>query len=269
MELSSKILRIVYIATHSYCNYADAFMKSLCFFAPGAKKIVTILSDHLENWEGYCEGDVISTSVIKMFDLYYPCINLHKPYFLEQLPPVGADYVFYFDADTLFKDVPNYDWETFFKDMDEGKMVISRHPVYALKDGAKLLNEPKEGWISNFFTPNLTERDPNSSAYIGADTYTYVISSFFGASSETMHLICQELMRITRYDLSRQRGYHIPLYMDENYFNALAYDYENKINCNFKFSVKQYSEVYNCDNDFYDTVFMYQKNLGEHKTNRR
>ena len=27
--------------------------------------------------------------------------------------------------------------------------------------------------------------------------------------------------------------------------------------------------AYNCDNDFYDTVFMYQKNLGEHKTNRR
>lgn len=266
---SSRIIRIVYIATHSYCYYAKAFMESLPFFAPGMKKIVTILSDHLEDLDGYVNGDIISTSVIKMFDLYYPCINLHKAYFIEQLPPIGADYIFYFDADTLFQEVPNYDWEGFFKELDEGKLAISRHPVYALKDGAELFKEKKEKWIENFFTPNLTEKDPNSSAYIGAEKYTYVISSFFGGATDTMHTICKEIMRITRYDLSRQRGYHIPLYMDENYFNALVFDYQNKINDKFAFSVKQYSEVYDVDNDEYDTIFMYQKNLGDYKWNRQ
>lgn len=266
---SNKIIRIVYVATHSYCYYAKAFMESLPFFAPGMKKIVTILSDHLEDWDGYVNGDIISTSVIKMFDLYYPCINLHKAYFIEQLPPIGSDYIFYFDADTLFQEVPNYDWDGFFKELDEGKLAISKHPAYALKDGATLYKQEKQLWIDNFFTPNLTEKDPNSSAYIGAEKYTYVISSFFGGTRETMHAICEEIMRITRYDLSRQRGYHIPLYMDENYFNALVYDYENNVNDKFKFSVKQYSEVYDCDNDKYDTVFMYQKNLGDYKWNRQ
>ena len=266
---SNKIIRIVYVATHSYCYYAKNFMESLPNFAPGMKKMVTILSDHLEDWDGYWNGDIISTNVIKMFDLYYPCINLHKPYFIEQLPAVGADYVFYFDADTLFQEVPDYDWESFFKELDEGKLAISKHPVYALKDGAELYKTKKENWISNFFTANLTEKDPNSSAYIGDSEYTYVISSFFGGTSETMHKICEEMMRITRYDLSRQRGYHIPLYMDENYFNALVYDYEHGVNDKFKFSVKQYSEVYGVDNDRYDTVFMYQKNLGDYKWNRQ
>ena len=268
MDLT-KTIRIVYIATHSYCYYAKAFMESLNNFAPGMKKIVTILSDHLEDWEGYLNGDIISTSVVKMFDLYYPCINLHKAYFIEQLPPVNTDYIFYFDADTVFKHVPDYDWDAFFKDLDEGKLAISKHPVYALKDGALLFYEEKQKWIDNFFTSNLTEKDPNSSAYISGDKYTYIISSFFGGSKETMHKICEEIMRITRYDLSRQRGYHIPLYMDENYFNALVYDYENKINDKFAFSVKQYSEVYNTDNDNYDTIFMYQKNLGDYKWNRQ
>lgn len=267
--VSNKIIRIVYVATHSYCYYAKAFMESLNKFAPGMKKIVTILSDHLEDWEGYVNGDIISTSVIKMFDLFYPCINLHKAYFIEQLPPIGADYVFYFDADTLFKEVPNYNWDNFFQTLDEGKLVISRHPVYALKDGTELFNTKKEDWIANFFTSNLTEKDPSSSAYIGADKYTYVISSFFGGTVGTMHNICEEMIRITRYDLSRQRGYHIPRYMDENYFNALVFDYENKINEKFKFSVEQYSEIYDCDNDQYDTIFMYQKNLGNYKWNRQ
>ena len=268
MDLN-KTIRIVYIATHSYCYYAKAFMESLPNFAPGMKKIVTILSDHLEDWDGYWNGDIISTTVIKMFDLYYPCINLHKAYFIEQLPPIGADYVFYFDADTLFKELPDYDWDAFFKELDEGKLAISKHPVYALKDGAMLFKQEKKLWIDNFFTSNLTEKDPKSSAYIAAEEYTYVISSFFGGTRETMHKICEEIMRITRYDLSRQRGYHIPLYMDENYFNALVYDYEHNINDKFAFSVKQYSEVYNCDNDKYDTIFMYQKNLGDYKWNRQ
>ena len=266
---SNKIIRIVYVATHSYCYYAKNFMESLPNFAPGMKKMVTILSDHLENFDGYWNGDIISTNVIKMFDLYYPCINLHKPYFIEQLPAVGADYVFYFDADTLFQEVPDYDWEAFFKELDEGKLAISKHPVYAMKDGAELYKTKKENWISNFFTANLTEKDPNSSAYISDSEYTYVISSFFGGSRETMHKICEEMMRITRYDLSRQRGYHIPLYMDENYFNALVYDYEHGVSDKFKFSVKQYSEVYGVDNDKHDTVFMYQKNLGDYKWNRQ
>ena len=266
---SNKIIRIVYVATHSYCYYAKNFIETLPNFAPGMKKIVTILSDHLEDLDGYWNGDIISTSVIKMFDLYYPCINLHKPYFIEQLPAVGADYVFYFDADTVFQEVPDYDWDGFFKELDEGKLAISKHPAYAMKEDTVFCGWKRNEWVNNFFTSNLTEKNPNSSAYIDADEYTYVISSFFGGTRETMHNICTELMRITRFDLSRKRGYHIPLYMDENYFNALVYDYMSKRSDAFSFSVKQYSEIYGIENNKYDTIFMYQKNLGDYKWNRQ
>lgn len=265
----SKIIEIVYIVTGSYCEYAKKFFETIKYFAPGTKKIVTILSNGLENYKDYCDGDVIATRYFPIFDLIYPCINLHKSYFIEQLPKTGADYIFYFDADTAFKEVPNYDWNRMFKTMDEGKMLISKHPMYAAKDTFSLLNITKKNWINNFYTENVTEKDPKRASYIDASEYTYVISSFFAANRITMHKINEEIIRLTRSDLTRYPRYHIPKFMDENYFNALVYDYERGNNENFKFSVEQYSELWNGNNNNFDTVFIYQKNMPDFKKNRR
>lgn len=267
--MENRTIEIVYVATNGYCMYADKFFETIRYFAPGVKKVITILSNGLEKYDGYCGGDIIRTKVIKIFDLIYPCINLNKSYLIEQLPPKNADYIFYFDADTMFKNVPNYDWEQMFSDMDKGSMLISKHPMYAAKDTFSLYGVSKKDWIDNFYTTNMTEKDKSRASYIDADKYTYVISSFFAASTNVMHRINQEVIRLTRYDLTRSRRYHIPQYMDENYFNSLVYDYEKFGKQDFLFSVKQYSELNNADSDEYDTVFIYQKNFEDYKTNRR
>ena len=267
--MENKTIEIIYVATNGYCYYADGFFSSIKYFAPGVKKVVTVLSNGLEQYDGFCGGDIIKTRVIKIFDLIYPCINLHKSYFIEQLPPQNTDYIFYFDADTVFKEVPNYDWDRMFKTMDEGKMLISKHPMYAAKESFKLCNITKKDWINNFYTENMTEKDPKRASYIDAAEYTYVISSFFAANRVAMHKINEEIIRLTRIDLTRYPRYHIPKFMDENYFNALVYDYERGNNKNFKFSVEQYSELNAGDSNNYGTIFIYQKNFEDHKTNRR
>jgi len=264
-----KVVEIVYVATNGYCEYAKKFFDSLKYFMPGEKKIVTVLSNKMEEYNNYAEGDVISTRVIHMFDLIYPCINLHKSYFLEQLPHVNVDYIFYFDADTIFKNVPDYNWDKMKSDLDLGKVLISKHPMYAAKDDFKLYGVPKQDWISNFYTANMTEKNIGRQAYIEYDEYTYVISSFFAANVKTMHTLNEKIIRMTRNDLTRDTIYHIPQYMDENYFNALTSDYENGIFNGILFSVEQYSELYNGKSNDYDTVFIYQKNFPNHKTNRR
>ena len=269
--MENKTIEIIYVATNGYCNYAEGFFSTLKYFMPGVKKIVTVLSNGLEEYDGFCEGDVIKTNVIKMFDLFYPCINLHKPYFIEQLPKANTDYIFYFDADTIFKEVPDYDWEELISELESRKVVISMHPMYAAKKTFSLYGVSRDDWIANFFTDNMTEKDPKRASYIAADRYNYVISSFFAARRDVMHELNAYLIQMTRSDLTRSERYHIPQYMDENYFNALVYDYENGcLNRNFGFSVKQYSELKDGDSEHYDTVFIYQKNFNnDFKTNRR
>ena len=86
-----------------------------------------------------------------------------------------------------------------------------------------------------------------------------------------MHELDEYLIQMTRSDLTRSEGYHVPQFMDENYFNALVYDYEHgRLNKPYGFSVKQYSELCNGDSEHYDTIFIYQKNFNNSfKTNRR
>ena len=70
-------------------------------------------------------------------------------------------------------------------------------------------------------------------------------------------------------DMTRENWYHIPKYIDENYFNRLVYDYEKGRSNEFRFLVRNFNEFYDMDNIPNDTVFMYQKNMKDYKFNRR
>lgn len=265
------MIEVLYIATNGYAKYRELFFSTFKYFAPGREKHLTILSNVLDDCDGVVLEDGTKVSVVKIFDLLYPFINLHKSYFIEQLN-FSADYIFYFDADTAFKNVPDYDWDEMFRKMDEGQVLISKHPVYSLKPGKYLMEWPKERWISNFCSENMTEKNPVWQAYIAKDTYTYVISSFFAAKREIMRTLNNLIIKMNRNDLMREKGYHVPRFMDENYFNALTSDFEDgTLNDGLHFSIKQYSQLYgkDGDTDFYPETFIYQKNFPDYKTNRQ
>ena len=117
----------------------------------------------------------------------------------------------------------------------------------------------------------MTEKNQEKVSYIPDGPYTYVISSFFAANKNVMHKLNEKIIYFTRLDLTRATGYHIPPFMDENYFNSIVYDFEHGRGDDYDFgvSVKQYSELYNADNIENNDVFIYQKNFPNYKTNRR
>ena len=261
------VLEIIYFATGDYIKYLGRFVDSLPNFAPSVKKKLRIVTNKPEAVNiDTPPADVIDVEVIKVFDLFYPCVNLHKTYFIQQMNHDGVDAIFYFDADTVFLNVPEYNWEDFLSLMiDDGYFSISMHPFFSLSDSDKY----KVRDINNLFT-GMTERNPNSSACIDAERYTYVISSFFAARTDIMLGMCRKVNNMILEDMTRNKGYHIPLYIDENYFNKIVYNCEYNIDREFSIKVGMFIRLGNSVNDYYPEAFLMQKNMNkEFKTSRR
>lgn len=260
------MIEIIYIATDDYSKYYDGFINTIKYFFPKEEKIVRVLSNVDRDYYIPEDSNVIRVEYYKIFDLFYPCINLNKTYFISQLPKTEADYVFYFDADTMFFETDESVWSNLKNDMDNGCFCIGRHPYYSISDEYSYKNR----YIENFFE-FLTTRDETQISYIPEYYYTYVISSFFCARRDIMEDVCCQVNDLTRGDLKRENKYKIPLYMDENYFNKLVYEWEFNGDERNNFSVKNYILLTNSNNIHSEgESFIFQKNNNdENKRLRR
>lgn len=255
---STPVIEIVYIATNNYINYMQQFLDSIQYFYPGARKILKILTNHDIKVEPPCD-DVIKCEVIKMFDLFYPCINLHKTKFIEQLKHEDiVDYIFYFDADTKFINNPDYDWEGLRRSMEQGYFIMSPHPIYLIKD-----EEWKHAFLNNLYHNGITDRLETLAAAIPSDEYTYVISSFFCGKKDTMLHVCKGINEMIKSDMVWQKWYHIPRFSDENYFNKLVYNREHGLDKTYCIRVDFFTCIEELDNNIPPTVFIYQKGMDE------
>lgn len=253
------MIEVIYIATDDYSKYYDGFINTIKYFFPNETKVVRVLSNVIKDYYIPEDSNIDRVEFYRIFDLFYPCINLNKTYFISQLEPTEADYVFYFDADTMFFETDDSVWENLKTDMDEGKFCLGRHPYYSISDEYSYKNR----YIENFFE-FLTTRDKTQHSYIPQYYYTYIISSFFCARRDIMNDICQQVNELTRMDLKRSNYYTIPLYMDENYFNKLVYQWEFEGNERNNFSVKNYILLTNSENICSKgESFIYQKNNEE------
>lgn len=252
------VIEIIYIATNNYINYLDGFLKTLQYFYPGAKKILKVITNKDVKVEPPCD-DVIKCEVIKTFDLFYPCINLHKTKFIEQIEhDKNAEYIFYFDADTRFINNPDYDWESLRESMDRGFFVMSAHPIYVIKD-----EEWKNAFLNNLFNGGITDKQENFAAAIPSEQYTYVISSFFCGRKETILHVCHGINEMILSDMVWQKHYHIPRFSDENYFNKLVYNRENNLDDTYCVRVGFFTCIEAHDNLSFPTLFLYQKGMDE------
>lgn len=250
------MVEVIYIATDDYSKYYEDFINTIKYFFPEEKKIVRVLSNVVKDYYVPEDANVERVEFYRIFDLFYPCVNINKTYFITQLTPSEADYVFYFDADTMFFEVSDVVWRGLKADMDSGKFCIGKHPHYNLSDKY----DYKEEYIYNFFE-YLTTRDETQQSFIPSYYYTYIISSFFCARRDVMMDVCNQINELTRKDLRRENWYRIPLYMDENYFNKLVYDWEYEGDNRNNFSVKNYILMTNKDNIITESEnFIFQKN---------
>lgn len=253
------MIEVIYIATDDYSKYYDDFINSIEYFFPNEKKIVRVLSNIDRSYYIPENSNIERVEYFKIFDLFYPCINLNKTYFISQLPESEAEYVFYFDADTIFFETDNSVWVNLKNDMDNGCFCIGRHPYYSISDEYSY----KWDYIENFFK-FLTTRDETQVSNIPEYYYTYIISSFFCARRDIMKDVCEQVNNMTRQDLKRSNEYRIPLYMDENYFNKLVYNWEYCGDNRNSFSVKNYILLTNSNNIHTEgESFIYQKNNNE------
>ena len=259
------MIEINYIATGGYIQYFNLFKETLCHFFPKVKKVVNVITD--ANIEPtYINDDVVEMRVIRLYDLIYPCINLNKTYLLTQISRGESEYVFYFDADTYFNPMNDFFWEKFKERMDDGYFCIGKHPYYSLSDE----DEYKERDIEIFFSC-MTERDESQVSYIDSYYYTYIISSFFCGKRDVFLSVCERITGMIRQNMTRNSGYRIPLYMDENYFNRVVYDYEFKGDDTHKFDVREYILLGNSLNkENMENAFITQKNYNkDFKVNRQ
>lgn len=262
------------IATNDYCKFLPKFFDTLKYFMPGVKKNVKIFTNRDDDDYSYVYKniDIESLDVIHIFSLYYPSINLNKFNYVEQAKRTKSDYIFFFDADTFFKEVPNYDWDALLSRMDNGDILVTKHMFYNILEGAKWengCNMNKEYQLYYCYS-SMTERDPEYSAFIEDFEYTYIIVSFFAAKRDKMYELCNRIKGLATYDLKRERGYHIPLYPEESYLNKLVYNFEKGYDNTLKFDIRQYADMANVPTDNNCDTFIYQKNFNsEFKVGRQ
>lgn len=260
-----KRIEIIYIATGLYINYMKDFLASLKYFAPGYGKHLRVITNNEVSDDEFDFSNVDSYEIIHTFDLFYPCINLHKTLFINQMKHDDFDYIFYFDADTEIKEAPDYNWDRLFTEMDSGKILISKHPYYIV-DGENYWEGTDYKIVPsihlNYLFSVITGRDDRFMDYIPYDTYTYTISSFFAGKTDSILSICDIINSMVRHDMMKERGYHIPLLYDENYFNSLVNGFENGKDVEATFWVGQFIEMFNATSKPCDEVFLKQKNKG-------
>lgn len=267
-------IEIMTIATNDYVKFLPKFFKTLKYFMPGVKKNVRVFTNKYRDDFSYIleNNDVNKLDVVRIFDLYYPSINLNKFNYVEQIEPSESDYVFFFDADTYFKEVPAYDWEGLLNRMDDGEILVTKHMYYNILEGAKWEN----GSVMNkeyqlyYCYNNMTDREPEYSAFISDFEYTYIIVSFFAAKRDKMYELCKRIGELARMDLHRDKGYHIPLYPEESYLNKLVYNFEKGYDDTLHFDVRQYADMANVPTGNNNDTFIYQKNFNSNfKTGRQ
>lgn len=212
---------IFYIATGVYTEYFPKFLETLPLFFPGVNKRIHIISDLLSEYNGYNSND-ISIEVIYQLDLPYPLIPLLKTHFINSYLPSDAEYVFYFDADTIFLPKETKYWDNLLSALSNGEILLANHPGnhYPTYE----ISEESEAYIlpyGTFFFP--------------------IISSFFGGKKEKMAVFFDEVNKKVKHDLTTHKNNHqvhyIPPLFDQDYITKLQLE-KNGLSFYIKYFVR-------------------------------
>lgn len=249
-------VQIITIVTGDYKNYFEMFYNTLRYFMPDDNKLITVLTDDAEMTRGI---ENVKTIVIP--NMLYPTVNVNKMFFCKQFMDNSADAIFFFDIDTLFLE-KDYKWDDFKSHIENGEVFLTSHPFYVLQHDATIWGGSKDSMVENLYTSNLTEKDPRFACFIDDAKYCYINSAFFGARTDVFSDFVDAIVELEKKDLQKYpNGYHIPMYIDENYVNKLVNLHEHGEMDKFKFNIRSFNMLYDCDNIKIDSVFMYQKNI--------
>lgn len=263
----SKTIEIITIATGSYIQFIPFFLKNMPSFFNDCEKHIIIYTDaDLSKDEGLktfleneANKDLYTIELKKIYQLLYATLLLNKPVFIKEAINESYDYTFYFDIDTLFKnDVDDTVYDTIRKKMDEGYMILTKHPIYAMEEDEYFNGAPKAN-AGNFLW-NLEAPVGKKCHIDNFDSENYCIASFYGGKTEIMKKFVQRLIDMENGDLQRKEDYFVPRFIDENYLNKIVNEYQNG-DLSILLDIGSYNELYGLKNKKIKSIFMYQKNF--------
>ena len=246
-KLKSYSIGIYYIATGIYKNDFTRFLLSVKNFFPENKKTIVLISDGLNQYDGYIDKENnISIKHVTIIDYPWPINTLFKmKYIADNI--IDADYSFYFNANSEILPIKSYEW------FDNDNLILAYH-----KD-----------WFNNdchtykFCEPYMD--NPNSTSYIGTTNYTYVQGAFFGGPTKKVLEMCKCINDMITIDLQNNI---IPRSHDETYLNKYNYLYDNAYITNVLIS-----EIWNDKNNLFnidDTQFiLLHENIYNLKVNNK
>ncbi len=229
-------IAVFYIATGDYKQLFPKFLDSLHNFFPKHKKIVKLISDGLEEFDNYKQGNVEVQLCPRINDYPWPVVALYKMWHIYQNFDESCELSCYFNGNAIV----NSHREDIF---DFNKITVSYHSFCSQK-------HPYNPW-------KYININKNSSAYLENETYEYIQSGFFFGPSNLIYKMCQDVIEMIRYDTRR---FQFAQWHDESYLNKWCV--LNKENVEKKYIMTIYQDEINKER------FIYLRNKKDYSINR-
>lgn len=188
-------IAVYYIVTGEYKKLFPEFLDSLQNFYPENKKIVKLISDGLDSYANYENGNVKVELCPRINNYPWPVITLYKMWHLLENFDENVDYCCYFNGNALV-----YPHANDALSMD--KMTFSYHSF----NGKKNKYDPWPYVCVN----------PLSSAFLLNETYEYIQAAFFFGPSKLFRMMCEDVVKMVEED---SRKLLFAQWHDESYLN--------------------------------------------------
>lgn len=228
MKENTKIA-IYYIATNKYKALFPDFLESVQNFYPKCKKIIKLISDGLEEYKDYENGNVKVELCPRINNYPWPVIALYKMWHIMENFDNSCEYSCYFNGNSII----NSHAEDVF---DLNKLSVSYHSF----------NSKKQEYIPW----DHIHLDTSSIAYLENETYEYVQSGFFFGPSALVYKMCKEVEEMVEFDTARCR---FATWHDESYLNKWCVNNPNLVD------KKYIMTVYKEDIDPYRFIYLRDK----------
>lgn len=190
---------IYYIATGQYKDLFKPFIDSVHNFCPGIDKIVYIISDGLNEYDGYSGDHFVVKHKQTVAHYPWPVVALYKMWhILQNLNDTAeeVDYAFYFNANSI---------------LHENDYMPEPNTLYVSWHGYNCRYDP-----CYFLRPSEA-----SISYIKDSQYEYAQSAFFGGDVNIMKEMCQDVVDMIHVD---QKNRIFALMHDESYLCKWCHD---------------------------------------------
>lgn len=188
-------IAVYYIATGKYKELFPDFLESTHNFFPNNKKVIKVLSDGLEEYANYENGNVKVELCPRINNYPWPIITLYKMWHILENIDDTCEYSCYFNGNAI---ICEHDENIF----DVNKITVSYHSF----------NRKTKAYSPWPYIRSL----PSSTSYLINETYEYVQGGFFFGSTDLIKKLCEDVVSMLNEDT---KNHLFATWHDESYLN--------------------------------------------------